>query len=149
MPDTHLTQSEADDLIAMPKYRENDDAIGFFPVSGVMSAPLFSSDRREHFSLDIKRGRIDITKCTYQTRARKAIPLVRLDFGTKPHQNPDGEWISCPHLHRYREGYDDKWAVPLPVEQFSTTGDLWTLLFEFMKYCNVVEPPKFVKGVLS
>jgi hypothetical protein len=85
----------------------------------------------------------------YQTRARKAIPLVRLDFGFKPHRNPDDELIPSPHLHRYREGYDLQWAMPLPMELFSTTDDLWSLLFEFMKYCNVTEPPNFVKGVLS
>jgi hypothetical protein len=149
MADIHLSQDEADALIALPKHRENGDAIGFYPVSGALSIPLFSSEKREHFFLDVRRRRIDIAKGTYQTRARKAVPLVRLDFGFNPHRNPDDELIPSPHLHRYREGYDLKWAVPLPTDQFSTTGDLWTLLFEFMSYCNVVEPPNFMKGVVS
>ncbi len=149
MADIHLSQNEADRLIALPKLRENDDEVSFYPVSGVLSLSLFSPDKRECFLLDIRRRRIDIAKGTYQTRARKAIPLVRLDFGFKPHRNPDDELIPSPHLHRYREGYDLKWAVPLPSELFSTADDLWVLLYEFMKYCNVTEPPNFVKGVFS
>ncbi len=136
-------------MIALQKLRENGDAVDFYPVSGVLSLSLFSPDKREQFLLDIRRRRIDIAKGTHQTRARKAIPLVRLDFGFKPHRNPDDELVPSPHLHRYREGYDLKWAVPLPSELFSTADDLWVLLFEFMNYRNVTEPPNFVKGVVS
>ncbi|KJU85379.1 prophage protein [Candidatus Magnetobacterium bavaricum] len=42
----------------------------------------------------------------------RKIILLRLCFGGHPHRNPDDTEISSPHLHRYREGYADKWAYP-------------------------------------
>jgi hypothetical protein len=73
--------------------------------------------------------------------------LARLDFGGPPHRNPDGEEIPCPHLHLYREGYGDKWAVPIPVDRFPNVNDLWLTLQDFMDYCNVIEPPQIIRGV--
>jgi hypothetical protein len=67
--------------------------------------------------------------------------LVRLDFGGSPHRNPDGEEITCPHLHVYQEGFGDKWAVPIPQDKFSDCGNLRQTLDEFMRYCNIVIPP--------
>jgi hypothetical protein len=80
-------------------------------------------DKREHFHLDVSRGRIDLLKGKYQNRSRQAIILVRLDFGGKPHRNPDDEEIACPHLHVYREGYGDKWAMPVPPDRFPDVTD--------------------------
>jgi hypothetical protein len=64
-------------------------------------------------------ARIDLIKGTYQNRARYVVVLVRLDFGGKPHRNPDGEEIASPHLHIYREGVGDKWAYPVTADRFA------------------------------
>ena len=62
---------------------------------------------------------------------------MRLDYGGAPHRNPDGSEIGSPHLHRYREGYADKWAEPLPEVFFANReNDQW--LKDFMDYCNIV-----------
>ena len=106
MADIHLTQSEAEALIAMGKHRLDDERYSY-PTSGSLVVPLQSPDKREQFLLDIRRGRIDLLKGKYQTRARQVVVLVRLDFGGASHRNPD--------LHLYREGYGDKWAVVVPV----------------------------------
>ena len=74
--------------------------------------------------LDIARGRINLKKATYQNRARRVVILARLDLGGPPHENPDGEEISFPHLHTYRAGYADKWAVPAPTTLLPRTEDL-------------------------
>jgi hypothetical protein len=66
--------------------------------------------------LDLARGQIKLTKATYQNRARQAIVLMRLDLDGPPHRNPDDQEIPCPHLHFYREGYGDKWAIPPPPD---------------------------------
>ncbi len=55
MADIHLTQSEADALIAMEKHRLNDERHSY-PTSGSLIIPLQSSDKREQFLLDIRRG---------------------------------------------------------------------------------------------
>ncbi len=71
----------------------------------------------------------------------------RLDFGGAPHRNPDGEEVGSPHLHLYREGYGDKWACPVPPDHFSNLDDLWLTLQEFMRFCNIAEPPFIKRGL--
>lgn len=147
MADIDLTQEEADALIAMPKNRTNEDIV-FFPGQGSsVTIPLISDDKRENFLLDLRRGRIDLLKATYQNRARQTVVLVRLDLGGAPHRNPDGEEIACPHLHIYQEGYGTKWAQPVPLDKFSNAGDLWQALQDFMGYCNITKPPNIQKGI--
>lgn len=148
MADIHLTQSEADLLIAMEKHRLDEERYSY-PTSGSLVVPLQSPDKREQFLLDIRRGRIDLLKGKYQTRARQVVALVRLDFGGAPHRNPDDQEIASPHLHIYREGYGDKWAAPIPVEHFPRIEDLWGTLEDFMKYCRVTAPPHIDRGLFT
>ena len=147
MSDINLTQSEADLLIAMEKHRINDDRWEYPVVGGSVSIPLISANKRENFILDVSRGKIDLLKGTYQNRARQVTVLVRLDFGGRPHRNPDGQEVSSPHLHIYQEGYGDKWATSVPDESFPDTSDLWRLLEDFMRFCNIKEPPSIQRGL--
>lgn len=63
-----ITQSEADALIAMPKKRLGNQVFNF-PLAGeVLSIPVVSTVERESFIVDISRGRIRLTKCSYQER---------------------------------------------------------------------------------
>jgi len=149
MAEIDLTQAEADVLLAMAKCKVDDEPWDYPGLGGALSIPLVSQDRRERFVLDIRRGRIKSLKGTYQTRARQVVILVRLCFGGAPHRNPDGEKIASPHLHRYREGYGDKWAEPLPMAEFPQSADLWQTLQDFMRYCNIIEPPHIVRGLFS
>lgn len=147
MADFQLTQAEADALLAMEKHRLNEDRY-VFPTGGEsLIIPIQSPDRREAFLLDVSRGRIDLAKVKMQNRARQVVVLARLDLSGPPHRNPDVEQIACPHLHVYREGYGDKWAVPLPAERFSDPADAWTTFQEFMAYYRVTQPPHFERGL--
>ena len=148
MSELALTQAEADALIALEKHRSNDDRHDF-PVTGKLTVALQSADRREQFLLDINRGRIDLGKVTYQNRARQVFVLVRLDMAGPPHTNPDGEHIPCPHLHLYREGYADKWAVPVPLARFGHLDDLFATLGDFYEYCRITKPPLIERGLFS
>jgi hypothetical protein len=149
MADINLTQDEVDLLIAMKKFKINDDKWDYPGLGGSVTIPLVSEDKRENFLLDIYRGRIDLSKGTYQNRSRQVVLLVRLDFGGQPHRNPDQEEVSSPHLHIYREGYGDKWAVPVPLDKFPNVSDLWQTMNDFMIYCNIVEQPNLNKGLFS
>lgn len=145
---TTFTQAEADSLLQMPKVKVDDKAWDYPGEGGVICIPLFSTNGKEKFLLDIRRARIAI-KGTYQTRGRHVVVLARLDFGGSPHRNPDEEEISCPHLHLYREGYGHKWAYPIPVEYFPSIDDRWQTLQNFMSYCHIVEVPNMIRGLFA
>jgi hypothetical protein len=149
MAEIALTQAEADALIAMEKHRVTNDRHEF-PMQGEsLTVPLQSPDKREHFLLDLSRGRIDLLKVKMQNRGRQVVVLVRLDLGGAPHRNPDDTEVPSPHLHVYREGYGDKWAIPVPTERFRDTSDLWATLVDFLRFCNVTQPPHIDRGLFT
>ena len=149
MADINLTQAEADALIAMEKHRASEEHADF-PMGGQsVVLALQSADRREQFLLDLSRGRIDLLKVKMQNRGRQVVVLLRLDLGGAPHRNPDDEEIPVPHLHVYREGYGDKWAVPVPADRFSNLADVWVTLEEFMRFCNITQPPHIDRGLFT
>jgi hypothetical protein len=144
MSEINLTQIEADLLITMEKHCVEEQAMDFNSLGGSSTVPLISADKREHFFLDLSRGRIDLNKGKYQNRARQVVVLLRLEFGGSPHRNPDGKDIPSPHLHIYKEGFGDKWAIEPPKDKFSNITDSWKTLDEFMRFCNITKPPKFI-----
>jgi len=147
MPDAILTQAEADVLLATQKEAEPGNR-PLFPNPGTkVEVVLRSLDKRETFLLDVSRGRIKLTKVTYQHRARQTVILARVDIDGPPHRNPDGVEVPCPHLHLYREGFADKWAEPLPAT-FSGGGDLWRTLEDFCRFCNIIGPTPIDRGIL-
>ncbi len=153
MAEINLTQEEADTLHAMEKVRVDNTEwdLPDFGSGGYISVPLISSDKKENFILDIRRGRIDIKKQTYQNRAREAIVLARLDFGA-PHRNPPelgGNEVGVPHLHIYKEGFGSKYAIDIPKGLLSDLNDPWKILNDFMKYCNITQSPNFRRGLFS
>jgi hypothetical protein len=155
-----LTQPEADKLIAMPKKKADEEKYEF-PLAGKgLVIPIISTDGSESFLIDINRGRIRLTKCAYQNRYQKVTILVRLDIDGAPHLNPEvenvpllylkaynGQTILCPHLHLYVEGFDDKWAIPAPLDKFSKTKNAKKTLGDFLTYCNIIELPLIEGGL--
>jgi len=139
-------QEDADFLFAMEKYRADENTYRFPDLGGCVRIPLKSKDLREDFILDIHRMSVQLKKNTFQNRARTNVILARIDIGGPLHRNPDGEEIPCPHIHLYKEGFDDKWAYPLP-EVFSNPADCWKTLEEFMKFCNITQIPHIEKGL--
>lgn len=99
----------------------------------------------------IKRGKRNINKCSFNVVYNKSIILLRLDIEPgRIHQNPDGQDVTNPHLHIYREGYDDRYAIPAP-ESFVDMGNLAQALYDLLGYSNVInrdEVEIFDQGVL-
>jgi hypothetical protein len=114
-----------------------------------VTLPLQSADKRDQFLLDLSRGRTDLLKVKMQYRARQVVVLVRLDLGGAPHRNPDDEEIGVPHLHLYREGFGDKWAMLLPAETFRNPTDVWTTFEDFLRFCNIIRPPHVERGLFT
>ena len=149
MAESSITQVEADALVALKKCRLDVQEWNYPDFGGATTIPLVSIDRREPFLLDLRRSRIDLAKGTYQNRGRQVVVLVRLDFGGRPHRNPDDNQIGSPHLHLYREGYGDKWAFPVPSGGFADLTDAWRTLQDFMQFCNIVDPPVIRQGLFT
>lgn len=147
MTDANLIQSEAEALLAMEKRRADSTEWEYPGLGGRVTTPLVSVDGREQFFLDLWRARIDLGKGTYQNRGRQVVILARLDFGGPPHRNPDGEEIGSPHLHLFREGFGDKWAFPVPHDSFANLSDPWQTLADFMRFCNITQPPFIQRGL--
>ncbi|HWO94709.1 MAG TPA: hypothetical protein VNL92_08090, partial [Dehalococcoidia bacterium] len=61
-----LSQAEADALLAMEKIAADSDVHEFPGIATGVIIRLVSKVGREEFFLDIKRGRIDLAKATYQ-----------------------------------------------------------------------------------
>ncbi|MCY3924219.1 MAG: hypothetical protein OXG52_01710 [bacterium] len=62
MAEYDLNQAEADNLLAMEKQRVDDEEWDFPSFGRSVAIPLISTDRREHFRLDLYRGRINLSK---------------------------------------------------------------------------------------
>lgn len=136
-----IPQHEAEQLLAMEKVVITGKPFNL-PAKGKESWDLESNDGSEKFIIDVWRGKIEIARYTANHRYRKEIVLARVCVNNKPHMNPDGETISEPHLHLYREGLGDRYAIPLPREFFSTPNDIVCTVREFLTYCNVVRHPQ-------
>lgn len=142
-----LTQARADELRAMEKYCVDHTPIQFPSAGTASQITVKSTDERESLLVDVNRkGRIRVSKCTYQERYAVVEVLLRLDVGGPPHENPDGQEIPCPHLHVYREGFGMKWAQALPTA-FTDVADLVLTLREFLSYCNVEQIPSIQRSI--
>ena len=147
MTDLYLNQEEADALFKMEKIKKDNTEYVLPLLGGKTLIPLVSKNKKEEFLLDINRGRIVLSKNTFQNRARKIFPLCRIDINGPIHVNPDQQEVPTPHMHIYKEGYGDKWAYPLPVE-FNDLKNPIEFLDKFMDYCSIVEKPNIVSELL-
>ena len=166
-----LTQSRADELVAMPKKKKSDDSYDF-PLNGEsLTVELISEDGRETFMVDIsieKKVSRDVkeTNRKYQLRYQGEYILIRIDT-KRPHKNLDqsdlnesdierlkylkqyfGMDFHGPHMHIYVEGYGDAWARPIPVGKFTRLHDPYGTIDDFFAYCNIMEPPLIQRELL-
>ena len=156
-----IEQRDADFFFEMEKFPEEEKEYRF-PGSGQKLTIAFtSSNKRESFLFDIYRGSVRITKITYQNRVRKAFILRRLDIDGPTHTNPEvdtvpfdflksynGKEIPTPHLHIYVEGYDEKWAIPANDIFETQNKDIFEMMEQFFRYCNVKQMPDIKKTLL-
>ena len=147
-----MTQSEADALLQMPK-----EFVDFDPLEFTQTQPmnydrlLQSADRREQFILTFERGQRKRIRLKYQTRARQVIVLARLDLNGPAHHNPPeeaiyrpNERIAGPHMHLYRENFEDRIAFELADVPGLIVRDLGSgvsCLEDFLLFVGVSEWP--------
>ena len=143
-----LTQSRADALIQMEKRPATSTRWLFPGRGGRLNIELRSADRRERFVFDVTAGRISLNKASYQTRWRRTTVLVRLCVNGATHRNPDGQRLGKTHLHVYREGYQDKFAIPVP-NTFVDLNDQSRMLQDFCAYCNIARQPIYTQRLIN
>lgn len=133
-----LSQAESDRLITALKELVDNPNINFPNLGDNIALNSKTLNGSDKFIIDINRkGSLKISKCTYQTRYRKSIILIRLDIDGPSHTNPDGMEIPCPHIHIYKEGFGTKWAYPLSSD-FTDSKDLVQTFFDFLVYNKIV-----------
>ncbi len=138
-----ITEEEFELLHKLEKYLDLAEDCIEWPKKGKnLVIPCFSDDNREAFEITVNRGKIEIRKisCQQLYTQDKSI-LFRIDNIGPRHQNPDGKYIDCPHIHIYKEGYGVRWAYPLEKVIKTDNDNPIELFKEFLKYINVVELP--------
>ena len=141
-----LSDLESKNLIQEKKSFSDADPIIIKGNKAIkMEKHLKSKVSQNEFILNIDRGKIELSKIKYQSRHKQTnCILSRIDTSGPRHQNPDGEFIECPHIHIYKEGYNDKWAYPLDENKFRDTSDLCQLLNDFLLFFNVEDIPRIL-----
>lgn len=131
-----LTQVVADEMLEELKRISNPSEFAFPHQNEIKQMVLSGHDSKRRYIIDVNRkGQIRVSKCTYQNRVNSNIVLLRLDIDGPDHQNPDGKMLSRNHLHIYREGYGDRWAIEVP-SCFIDSNDLIQTLINFLEYCK-------------
>lgn len=131
-----LSQAEADILLYIEKLFV-DRAIKFPDVGSQVRHEIKSNNGKEKFVLAIVHNTKRPLKCNYTTLYNGSTVLLRVDTEQAIHTNPDGTDVPAPHIHIYREGYEDRYAYPLP-ESFSDHTDLVRISYDLLRYSNVI-----------
>ncbi len=63
------------------------------------------------------------------------------------HTNPDGVTFDGPHVHLFREGFDDKFAFPVADIGVISGDRMDVVLLKLMQYCNVTTIPAIEAGL--
>ncbi len=140
-----LTQQEFGNLINLKKKFETNEIIH---LDKSWARNILSLETRDAFILDYTiRGPIELKRYTYNKRYRKTIILLRYDSSGR-HTNPDGFVFDGPHVHIYREDFDDKFAFPIEDIGAVSSSTREEVLELFLKYCHVVDYPNIQHTIL-
>ena len=142
------TQSEADALMALVKRFVGPPPAVSIPPGADDRYELAAVTGREKFIPDVQRGTLRLSRLTLNERVRASVVLVRLDVDGRPHTNPDGTSAGRSHPHVYREGFEERWAVPLNEVRGPDGRQLFPEALNhaqffraFCAFCNIVNPP--------
>lgn len=143
-----ITQAEY--VFLMEQEKDFDDLatpikLGPAPLQWVRQ--IHSLATKEVFHLDFYRGSFELSKYTVNNRYRQTIIMLRYDNGGR-HTNPDGVLFEGPHVHLYREGYNDKFAFPVSEINVLESDTMENVFNKIMHFCNVkrfptIEVPMF------
>ena len=129
-----LTQEEATELLELLK-KCVSSSISLPKQGGREDISVVSTEREsEKFIISVNRRNKRVNKVSYVARYKKGdVVLLRLDVGvTSPHVNPEvlgGEILTGPHLHIYREGFEERYVCLLANSPCPSPSRSATLCF--------------------
>lgn len=136
-----LTQAEYDTIMSSIKHFDDiGKAIDLGPAPIQWSRKILMKNSHENLILDFYRGSIELRKFTINHRVRQSIVLFRYDEKGR-HTNPDGIYFDGPHIHLYKEGFDDKFAYPVTEIEVLPTDNMYTIFSKVLRFCNIVTYP--------
>lgn len=136
-----ITQNEFDFLVALEKvFDDLADPIVLAPAPLEWTRPLTAPETKDKFLLDFRRSGFELAKYTYNKRYRQTIILVRYCNAGR-HTNPDGEKFIGPHVHLFREGFEDKFAFPISAIGIDDGDRINIVLEKLLTFCNVTARP--------
>ncbi|MBA7515330.1 hypothetical protein ES705_07369 [subsurface metagenome] len=135
-----ITQAEFDYLIKLEKRFETSHELVLGPAPLSWERNINAIKTKDTFIFDFYRGSFELSKYTYNKRYRQTIILLRYDANGR-HTNPDGATFDGPHVHIYKEGFDDKFAYPVTDIGIDETDGMKAVLEKFLIYRNVKSIP--------
>ena len=136
-----ITQAEYEFLMGQDKvFDDIINPIQLAPAPLQWTRQINSIASKETFSLDFYRGSFELSKYTVNKRYRQTIIMLRYDNGGR-HTNPDGVLFEGPHVHLYREGYNDKFAFTVAEINISANDTMEEIFKKIMHFCNVKNLP--------
>lgn len=165
-----MTNEVADHLFCLNKEIEEEIIVLPNPKEAVTieAFPIESEYKSEKFFIDINRKYLQLSRKTFQKRARTSIVLRRIDF-KGGHLNPElsqlpmdldptilelmkkyerKKFTDETHLHIYIDGYGERWAFPIDEFSIISGTNLMEITREFLEYCNISPMPKIIQGDL-
>lgn len=136
-----ITQLEFDLLLKEEKVFDDVSkslALGPAPIS--WTRQINSLETNNIFLLDYYRGSFELSKYTYNKRYKQTIILLRYDNRGR-HTNPDGISFDGPHIHIFKEGYNDKFAYPISEIGIEESDTIEIVLNKILHICNVTKLP--------
>lgn len=142
-----ITQQEYEHLMSLEKvFDDLGEPLVLGPPPIQWTRFLTANEAKEKFILDCYRGGFELAKYTFNKRYRQTVVLLRYDNCGR-HTNPDGVTFDGPHVHLYREGYDDKFAFPIADVGVKASDSRGEVLIKIFSYCNVTSFPVIEVGL--
>lgn len=136
-----LTQSDAESLIKNKKIVKNIRPIEFnYPIRGGVLEIEVIDEFKNEYVIGIRQRKIELIKRSHNLRYAKSVTLIRIDYD-REHCNPDGNNVGIPHIHVYKEGFNDKFAYKLSDYGIiiENQTDIKELLNKFLEFINADE----------
>jgi hypothetical protein len=148
-----ITDTERDQLFKTPKEFTDNELLMLGPNPIKWSRELKSLETKGIFNLDYYSGRLEL-KYSINHRTRKSLVLLRYCshcFHTNPEELGGDIFRNEAHIHLYREGYGDRYAMKIadlfPHLTATECQDIGIIMREILSKISVQNPP-IVTGTL-
>tara|TARA_R110002124_G_scaffold56746_2_gene159775 strand:- start:146 stop:583 length:438 start_codon:yes stop_codon:yes gene_type:complete len=136
-----ITQSDFNNIIKEEKiFSDLIHPLELSPAPISWTREIKAINSKNIYLLDFYRGSFELTRYTYNKRYRQSLILLRYDSRGR-HTNPDGVTFDGPHVHIFREGFNDKFAYPISDLNIEDTNSIDEVLDKLLQFCNVIKRP--------